>query len=91
MITNSDQMTATIQYKIRVHIDKERRTDTHPVFTVNAENKEEALQKVDWAIKRMFTSGDLDSNGLRAIEYEPVDQNDSHWTKIGRDIAGFLT
>ena len=82
---------ATIQYKIRVHLEKTRRLDEHPVFTVNAESKEEALDKVDWAIKRMFVSGDLDSEGLKKVEYEPQDQVDSHWTKIARDISQFVT
>jgi hypothetical protein len=83
-------MVATIQYKIRVHVDVKGAGDYHPVLTINAENKEEAVAKADWAVGRMFASGELDGAGVREVIYEPEDQKDSHWTKIVRDIADII-
>lgn len=82
---------ATIQYQIRVHIDVKGGSDYHPVFTINAVSKEEAVKKADWAVKRMFESGDLDGAGVRGVEYEPANQQDAHWTKIYRDIKELVT
>jgi hypothetical protein len=83
--------TATIKYNIRVHMDIKGGGDFHPRFEIQAVSKEAAVAKADWAVRRMFESGELDPAGLRSVEYHPEDQKDAHWTKIIRDIKQIIS
>jgi hypothetical protein len=90
-MANNPNNDATIQYAIRIHIDYAGMGDKHPRLIINARSKEDAIDKADWAVKRMFASGDLQGAGLRGVEYEPEEQMGQHWEKIIRDVKQFVS